>query len=409
MKRAPRRQRLTELAVRKLEPEPRTFVVWDTHQRGLALRVQPTGRRSWYVVYSRRGRPRWLRLGDAGVVGLAAARELAAEILLAVARGKDPAAERRAERGSGSFEELAGRYVETYARKNNKSWAQADKLVRRYLLPRWGKLQAATIVRADVKAMMASIAAPVLANQVLAAASAIFSWALREEIVATSPCRGVDRNETRSRERILSDSEVPRFWSAFDSVGLVAGSALKTILLTGQRPGEISHMRHEHIRDGWWEMPGAPVPALGWPGTKNGETHRVWLPEAVREIIDELAPSPTGGEERGGGGESGFVFAGERGGAIKPLDAAMRNICSKLKVERATPHDLRRTHGSTITALGFGRDAMNRIQNHVEGGIADVYDQYRYAQENRHVMETVARRLTTLATGQTDEKVVPIR
>ena len=27
------------------------------------------------------------------------------------------------------------------------------------------------------------------------------------------------------------------------------------------------------------------------------------------------------------------------------------------------------THGSTITALGFGRDAMNRVQNHKEGGI----------------------------------------
>jgi len=40
--------------------------------------------------------------------------------------------------------------------------------------------------------------------------------------------------------------------------------------------------------------------------------------------------------------------------------------------DKVTPHDLRRTHGSTITALGFGRDAMNRIQNHREGGIASV-------------------------------------
>jgi hypothetical protein len=26
--------------------------------------------------------------------------------------------------------------------------------------------------------------------------------------------------------------------------------------------------------------------------------------------------------------------------------------------------------------LGFGRDAMNRVQNHREGGIADVYDRH---------------------------------
>ena len=118
-------------------------------------------------------------------------------------------------------------------------------------------------------------------------------------------------------------------------------------------------MRREHIIDsGWWEMPGEPVPALGWPGTKNGESHRVWLPKAARAIIADLTDD---------GVTSGFVFARPRGGPIHGLDGAMRYICAKLGVERATPHDLRRTHGSTITALGFGRDAMNRIQNHKEG------------------------------------------
>ena len=70
----------------------------------------------------------------------------------------------------------------------------------------------------------------------------------------------------------MSDSEIPKFWAAFDDAGLMQGTALKMILLTGQRPGEVTHMRREHIEDGWWTMPGEPVPALGWPGTKNGET-----------------------------------------------------------------------------------------------------------------------------------------
>ena len=87
----------------------------------------------------------------------------------------------------------------------------------------------------------------------------------------------------------------------------------------------------------------------------------------------------------------------------------MRAICSELGVERVTPHDLRRTHGSTITALGFGRDAMNRIQNHIEGGIGTVYDRYRYSDENKRVMESVAGKIMALATGEADGKVVPIR
>jgi hypothetical protein len=87
----------------------------------------------------------------------------------------------------------------------------------------------------------------------------------------------------------------------------------------------------------------------------------------------------------------------------------MRAICSKLGVERATPHDLRRTHGSTITALGFGRDAMNRIQNHKEGGIADVYDRHGYETETKHIMETVAARIMALVERRAEsEKIVPM-
>ena len=99
-------------------------------------------------------------------------------------------------------------------------------------------------------------------------------------------------------------------------------------------------------------------------------------------------------------GESiGYVFATVNGNALSGLDIAMRNICRKLGIERATPHDLRRTHGSTITKLGFGRAAMNRIQNHKEGGIASVYDRFQYSEENKRVMESTAAHLLALAQG----------
>jgi integrase len=396
---AARKKKFTELYVRKVRPEATAFNVWDEKARGLVLRVQPTGQRAFKVVYSYRGRPRWYHIGDAGKIDLENARKTAKRIAFQVSEGRDPVGERAAARGAGTFAELAARYVNEHAKKRNKSWRQADTLVTRYLLPRWGKLDAKSITRADVKALMGRIEAPVLANQILAAASAIFSWAVKQEIVAVNPCRGVDRNETRSRERILSDSEIPKFWAAFDDAGLVRGAALKVVLLTGQRPGEVAHMRREHIADGWWTMPGEPVPAIGWPGTKNGETHRVWLPKAVQDIIAELSDGAT----------PGFVFAATRGGPVDRLDAAMREACKKLGGERARPHDLRRTHGSTITGLRFGREAMNRVQNHKEGGIADVYDRHEYADENKHVMEAVAARILALVGGEPTGNVVAFR
>src|SRR5262249_38809326 len=147
------------------------------------------------------------------------------------------------------------KYFREYASKRNKSWKQADALVRRFLLPRWGRLSPAAITRGDVRAMGASIAAPITANATLASASAILSWADGMEIVPTNPCHGVEGNPTRDRKRVLFDTEIPRFWAAFDSSGLMRGSALKLILLLGQRPGEVRRMRREHIVDGWWEMP----------------------------------------------------------------------------------------------------------------------------------------------------------
>ena len=254
--------------------------------------------------------------------------------------------------------------------------------MRKHLLPRWAKLDLGSIRRADVKAAISAIEAPVLANQILAAASPIFSWAVRQEIISANPCFGVERNDTASRERVLSDAEIAAFWPHLSA-------PLKMVLLTGQRPGEVAHLHREHVVDGrWWEMPGAPNPATLWPGTKNSQSHRVWLSEPVCELLPDLFPTP--------------VY-------IHQMQQDMRDICAKLGVrEKVTPHDLRRTFCSKVTALGFRRDAMNRVTNHKEGGIADVYDRHRYQEENKTIMETVARYIVTIAEHGGSANVIAI-
>jgi integrase len=388
---APDKRKLNQHLVTRLQGGDRTSLIWDTQQHGLVLQVRPGGHKAWKCIYARRGRPRWYSLGNAAAIALSDARKLAARIMFQVAEGKDPAAEKTAQRSKGTFEELAQRYVEQHAKRKNKSWRQPDALVRKHLLPRWAKLQAGAITRADVKAVFASIAAPHVANQTIGAASAIFAWAVTEEIVKANPCVRIEMYPKKSRERVLADSEVAEFWAAFDNAGLVGGALLKMILLTGQRPGEVAHMRREHIVDGWWQMPGDPVPELDWPGTKNGHSHRVWLPKAARVLLADMP-------------ESGPLFIGPRGKIINPAQAMRRGLAAS--GVRTTPHDLRRTHGTTITALSFGRDAMNRIQNHVEGGIASVYDRHQYADENRKIMETVASRIMALVEGGADSNVL---
>src|SRR5215471_7138922 len=246
----PNKQKLTSLTVTKLRPTAKPYLVWDTYQRGLALQIQPSGYRSFKLIYRFHNRPRWYHIGAADAIALADARKLAAKLMLQVIEGKDPAAEKRAERGAGTFAEMASRYVEEYTKKRNKSWQQTDALIRRNVLPRWGKLEANSITRADVKTLMRGMEqAPIAANQTLAAVSAVFTWAVKEEIVSSNPCRGVARNPTRSRDRVLSASEIPMVWSALDDAGPIVGTALKLILFAWPATGRsLSHAARAHQR-----------------------------------------------------------------------------------------------------------------------------------------------------------------
>jgi hypothetical protein len=170
--------------VTRTQPAAKPFLIWDSYQRGLALQVQPSGYRSYKLIYRHRNRPRWYTIGAENAIALADARRIAAGLMLEVIRGKDPAAEKRAQRNAGTFALLHNHYLEQHAKKRNKSWQEAAALIRRHVLPHWGTLPADSITRALVKAMMRRLDnKPITANETLAAVSAIYSWAIREEIL----------------------------------------------------------------------------------------------------------------------------------------------------------------------------------------------------------------------------------
>ena len=271
------------------------------------------------------------------------ARKLASRITVEVAGGKDPHADRLALRGRGSFAEVASRYVKEHASKKNKSWRQGDALVTRYLLPRWAKLDIGNIRRTDVRSTIAAITKPVLANQVLAAASAVFNWAVRQDIIPVNPCSGVERNNTASRERILGNSEIAVFWPHLTA-------PLRMILLTGQRPGEVAHLHQQHVVDGkWWVIPGKPDPATSWPGTKNGMGHQIWLAESVRNLLTEVLAAPIPGGR---------------------MQRDMHHLCLRLGVKekgdspRSTPDILQQGHRTRVWPRGDEPNAQPQGRRH---------------------------------------------
>ena len=199
--------------------------------------------------------------------------EQAQEIMLEVIGGQGPGS--RAQ-GGARFGHLrrAGARLRRAPREEAQQELEASRAARhQHLLPRWGKLKAHAITRADVRAVMLRIDAPIVANQVLASASAIFSWAMKQEIVTVNPCKLVDRTRPRTASGC---SRTPRSRCS----GRGSTRSLKLILLTGQRPGEVAAMQRSTSSTAGGRCRGSRR-ATG-RGPRTARDHRVWLSEPAR-------------------------------------------------------------------------------------------------------------------------------
>jgi integrase len=405
------RMSLTDANVADLKPKAKVFAAWDDGKRavpGLCVRVQTSGKKSYYLRYSLRGLF-WYRIGPASMFATDARIE-ARKLIGEIARGVNPQRERTARRQEGlTFEQLHEQYLEQKAKVHHKSWKQGAYLLRRFALPSLGKRKVTEIRFDDVNDLFLSIKAPKTANQVLAHVKMVFRWAKKRRIVAIDPCEGIEPNPTTSRDRVLrpEDGEFSLFWKACDQVHPVKAAALKVVLLTGARPGEVCHMRRELIsRDGRrWSLPGEPVKELRWPGTKNKVSHKVYLAQPVRELI---------GLDGGSRQTTGFVFGSSRGNAFGKLGDVMQQISAICNFSPpVTAHDLRRTFATRVTEGGHGTaEEADRLLNHVENpksnSVRATYDRARYDPLNKPIWEAVAGAIMRMAEGREMEDNVVV-
>ncbi len=93
-----RRAKITKRMVDTVvAPESGETNLWDSEVPGFSLRIRSSGSKVYVVEYRNRGqRKRRMTLGPHGRLTVDQARELARQILAAVARGEDPAEERQA-------------------------------------------------------------------------------------------------------------------------------------------------------------------------------------------------------------------------------------------------------------------------------------------------------------------------
>jgi integrase len=406
--------KFTDKSIKALKPKAERYEVWEDKRSGLGVRVSPKGRKTWVYMYRFGGKARRMGLGTYPAVSLASAHVKHAQAKLLLDKGIDPGAQelekKQIERDAETVADLAEEYLEKWARPRKRSAGEDKRILKKDVLPAWGKRKARDIRRRDVILLLDTIVergAPIAANRTLGVVRRMFNFAVSRDILDATPVAMVKAPAKETpRERVLSPEEIRIFWNDLDKAPISPGIvlALKIQLVTAQRKGEIigaAQSEFDLEDERVWTIP--PEHA------KNEKTHRVPLSDLAVSLVRSAQALA---------GESEWLFPSPRGyvpiagqavnqalnRALMPPDKrpAAAKLANKPQVRLSgiTPHDLRRTAASNMAALGINRLTIGKVLNHIDQSVTGIYDLYGYETEKRHALEAWAAHLEEIVSGK---------
>ena len=407
--------RFTDTFIRHLKPAEKKF--YRREVDGFTIRVMPSGAKTWLYIYTLGGKRKELNLGSYPDVTLAAAHDKHIDARRLVGKGIDPAAaaseEEETRRRAPTMTDLADDYMKKHSRPNKKTWQKDEYCLDKDVLPILGSSKAEDIRRRDIVLLLESIierGAPGQARNVFEVLRRMFSFALERDILEFNPCTGVRvLPQKSSRDRVLTASEIKTFWQELDNTGMSEEikRALRLILVTGARPGEVIGMHAREINGDWWEIPAKR--------SKNSLPHRVFLTKTAKQLIGKPAgyafPSPRPGEDdKETPIEENAIahvlrrnlkgYTRQRAARAKAdsSTAAKAETAEDKKLELAhfTPHDLRRTCATQMAEMGQSNEVIDAILGHKTRGIVAVYNRHDYAKEKQAALAGWEKRLKTI-------------
>lgn len=397
--------KFTDQFIRGLKPEDKRYIYREDAPRGeggFCIRVMPTGSKSWQMIYTFEGNRKWLHLGEYPGMSLSQAREEFRSKRKILAGGQDPGevtrSKKKERRDSWTIDKLADEFLEKYAKtKKRPRSAREDELnLKRDIRPNWGKRKARDIRRGDVISLLDEIVsrgAGVQANRTLATVRKMFAWGLEREVVELNPAAGISKPAKETpKKRALSLAEIIEIWEymhACEDIPKGVKKALKLLLLTGCRPGEVLSFKWEQLDGDWLVLPG--------DSTKNELPHRVYLSTLSRQIIGDSGV--------------GLILTKDDKSPIAVYDLSywIRRH-DRFGIERWTSHDLRRTCSTRLAEMGTAPHIVDKILNHVPVGItAKVYDQYTYSDEISGALEAWGRKVNNATSKQQPTNLIPLR
>lgn len=385
-------------------PDKGRKLVFDQHKdapRGFGLKVTPKGKKVFVLRYNVEGKDRLMTVGDYGTWSLTAARTKATEYRRKIDDGADILQQRRTKRIEGTVGDMVDKWCLAHADKL-KSGKAIRGTLERHLVPALGDRKITEVRRAEFIEVIAGLAesSPRQASLLLSYCKQMMTWCEDREIIeynpiATLKAKNVAKGMTsKTRTRTLTDDEIRVFWNTKpDGMSRATWLALKFILTTGQRPGEVCLAEQSELKGNVWTI---PKEHRG----KTDDEQVVPLTDTALELIEQ-------------GAGKVHLFERYKGQSmdVNALAMAVRRWLGEDTPDRWKPHDLRRTMRTGLAAAKVQEVVAELTIGHVRKGIAGVYDHHRYFEEKRAALEAWERRLLLVLKGKPADasKVVSIK
>jgi integrase len=400
---------LTDNQVRQLDPPAQgNRITYDADVKGFGVRVTSAGARSFVLNYRASGRERRITIGSFPDWSVKAAREEAKALKRRIDRGEDPMGDRHAERAAPTVEDLADRFeAEHLAKRRAATQTDYRSILRLYIRPELGKTKVAEIRHTDIERLHHRIArtAPYRANRTVAVLGKMFALAVKWEMRADNPARGIERAPEEKRERFLSPAEVVRLADTLTAhPEKTPANAIRLMLLTGARKSEVLGATWEmfDLEAGSWTKPSAH--------TKQKKEHRVPLSAPARALLQQMRAEAE--EEMRKARKLDpkpqlcpHVFPGIDGKPLGDVKKSWAAICRKAEITGARIHDLRHTYASILASAGMSLPLIGALLGHTQAATT-----HRYSHLIDDALRAATERVGAIVggAGQVSAEVVPM-
>lgn len=400
---------LTTKAIEKSLPKSKEYKLADGG--GLYLRVRPSGAKSWIFVFRLLNSRQLYKMtmGAFADLSLKEARNKLFELRKLVADGFDPRKIRAAAKVENAeaitMQTLFNNWLDFTKLNNNFSQAWSKRHKNRWdlhLKSVLGMLLVKEVNRSHLAAALDVMTKKGIKEETrksLTTLNLMMDYALTRNLINQNPARILRPKDFaatagRPRTRVLTLQELHLLWLAIDqallikdqlasttSMMMTTAVAIKILILTGARRGEVVAMRWEEVdldNKIWY---------LDETRTKNRQAHTIYLSDFAINLIKSLQPIT---------GNSLFIFDTGKGSKGHINQDSLTRALSRLRVNTTrnnllfglkpfTIHDLRR---SAATAWGeylkIAPHIIERMLNHQPlNKLVATYQQASYLEEQK--------------------------